>query len=112
MFLVVMLTHPRLCTVSVVAPYRAVYLRCGLEACGVCLWRGHACVPMFLAPAMHSPVGRFRQAQAMHMSLASVMHSRVGRFRQALAMHMFLATVMHISIHQASGAWCHDTSTV
>ena len=50
---------------------------------------------MFLAPVMHSRVGRFRQALAMHMSLASVMHSRVGRFRQALAMHMSLAPVMH-----------------
>ena len=29
-FLVVILTHPRLCTVSVVAPYRAVNLGCGL----------------------------------------------------------------------------------
>ena len=105
-FLVVILTHPRLCTVSVVAPYRAVYLRCGLEAFGVCLWRGHAYVPLFLAIAMHSRVGRFRQAQALHMSLASVMHSCVARFRQAMPMRMFLATVMHISLFlDTPGVW-------
>ena len=71
-FLVVILTHPRLCTVSVVAPYRAVNLGCGLEACGVCVWHGYACVPLYLATAMHLRVGRFRQAQAMHMSLAHI----------------------------------------
>ena len=42
-FLVVILTHPRLCTVAVVAPYLAMCFRCGVEACGVCLWCGHVC---------------------------------------------------------------------
>ena len=103
-FLVEILTHPRLYTVSVVAPYRAVNLGCGLEVCGVCVWHGHACVPLYLATAMHSRVGRFRQAQAMHMSLASVLHTRVGHIRQALARHMYQATVMHISTHVTTPA--------
>ena len=42
-FLVIILTHPRLCTVAVVAPYPAMCIRCGLEACGVCLWCGVVC---------------------------------------------------------------------
>ena len=103
-FLVVILTHPRLCTVSVVAPYRAVNLGCGLEACGVCVWHGHACVPLYLATTMHSRVGQFRQAQAMHMSLASVLHTHVGHFRQALAQRVYQAHVMHICTHVTTPA--------
>ena len=36
--LVVILSHPQLCTVAAVAPYPAVCIWCGLEACSVCLW--------------------------------------------------------------------------
>ena len=68
------------------------------------VWHGHACVPLYLATAMQSHVGRFRQAQAMHMSLASVLHTHVGHFRQAMALHMYQATVRHISTHVTTPA--------
>ena len=118
-FLVVILTHPRLCTVTVVAPYRAVYFRCGLEACGVCLWRGHVCVPMHVpgssdaltcgaiqagpghahVPSLSDALtcGAIQAGPGHAHVLARVMHAHVGRFidKQALAMQVSQAPVTH-----------------
>ena len=112
-FLVVILSHPRLCTVAAVAPYPAVCIRCGLEACGVCLWC--VCVCTWCVCRVHQGVVQLVMCvccrAAVHGAavlcpaavtsefpaqvLTLVMHARVGRFRQAIAMHMALGPCVH-----------------
>ena len=124
-FLVVILMHPRLCTVTVVAPYLAVYFRCGLEACGVCLWRGHVCAHVpgssdaltcgaIQAGPGHAHVPSLSDALTCGAIQAGPGHAHVpgtsdtltcvGRLRQALAMHMAVGQSKHSNIN-CRGVW-------
>ena len=63
------------------------------------------CMPLYLATAMHSRVGRFRQAHAMHMSLASVTALTCGA-SQAGPGHAHVLGYSDAHLYT-----CHDTGT-